>query len=34
MHCQVAAGSDLSWKIPVIILMFIAAIVISVAIRM
>jgi predicted amidophosphoribosyltransferase len=33
-HCHAAMGSELSWKIPVIILLFVAAFVVSILIHM
>jgi hypothetical protein len=33
MHCQGAPGSDMSWKIPLIIAMFVAAIVLSILLQ-
>ena len=33
MHCQAGAGSELGWKIPVIVLMFVVAIVLAVALQ-
>ncbi|MBK7829951.1 hypothetical protein [Nannocystis sp.] len=33
-HCRQAFTSELAWKVPVIIVLFIAAIVLSVAVRM
>lgn len=33
MHCQAAAGSETSWKIPVIVLMFVAAFVLAIALQ-
>ena len=33
MHCQVAAGSELGWKVPVIVLMFIVAFIIAIAVQ-
>jgi hypothetical protein len=34
LHCGGKAGSDLSWKIPVIVAIFVAAIVISVLVHL
>lgn len=34
MHCKRAFGSEMSWKVPLIVLLFVAAIVISVALQM
>jgi len=31
MHCQVAKGNDMGWKIPLIVLMFIIAFAIAIA---
>jgi hypothetical protein len=33
MHCRGAAGSEMSWKVPLIVLMFIAAFVLAVALQ-
>jgi flagellar basal body-associated protein FliL len=33
MHCQIAAGSDLSWKIPLIVVLFLLALAISIAVH-
>jgi len=34
MHCQFTPGSELSWKVPVIVLMFIVAFVLAVALQL
>ena len=34
MHCQLAPGSEMSWKIPVIVLMFLVAFAIAIAVQM
>ncbi|HWO18402.1 MAG TPA: hypothetical protein VNO30_06485 [Kofleriaceae bacterium] len=33
MHCQTAAGSDLSWKIPLIVVLFLLALAVSIAVH-
>jgi hypothetical protein len=33
MHCRATAGSDLGWKVPVIVLMFLLAFAVAVAVQ-
>jgi len=33
MHCMTPAGSEMSWKVPLIIAMFVAAIVLAIALQ-
>jgi hypothetical protein len=33
MHCKTPAGSEMSWKVPLIIVMFVAAIALAIALQ-